>query len=559
MAYTKTNWVDGVTPLSAGNMNKIEDKLSSLDTDLEGKVDKVTGKQLSTEDYTTEEKNLLVKVNESVDKLKKLQAYDMAIHDINNHISQPYSGMFYDLFYSAEPEKSIGYIDEDYIIPSVNPSANDNDILIDSVASSMKGIIGGTKYEFTVQDENNYEIVVAKTNGEISPLQITSANSPFTHTFQNNETVSLVLKGGSGEDKYGTAGNGGEVVGSFNVVSGDVLTIELHSGGAYGTSGKQSAAHGGAGGGGYSVKLNSILVAVVGGGGGTGGARYSDGNNGSPANGGHGGGDTGDTGGSASAGGGTGGTQSAGGIGGTPYGDGANAGENGAYLYGGKGGSSSYADSSCGGGGGGFGYYGGGGGGGAWVDGTTSVGYVAGSGGGGSSYVGGLDVVTTNTKGTNDAPPSCLVSSSTGSSFGLALDTPLINSYVSPVIYRSWIAKDTTNHKANPKQINATNISKFDVRYKVDSLDDFDELATWITSNNNLVVDEMKVSFKVNADDDELLETTVKTSNTYSDITEVRTELAKATNFKYATIRISFSMTDPLGNSDIYSILGVVS
>lgn len=69
MAYTKTNWVDGVTPLSAGNMNKIENKLSSLDTEkanagdvttgLDGKVDKVAGKGLSTEDYTTAEKNSL--------------------------------------------------------------------------------------------------------------------------------------------------------------------------------------------------------------------------------------------------------------------------------------------------------------------------------------------------------------------------------------------------------------------------------------------------------------------------------------------------------------------
>lgn len=56
MAYNKTNWVDGVTPLSAGNMNKIEGQLESLENN---KVDKVAGKGLSTNDYTTTEKNKL--------------------------------------------------------------------------------------------------------------------------------------------------------------------------------------------------------------------------------------------------------------------------------------------------------------------------------------------------------------------------------------------------------------------------------------------------------------------------------------------------------------------
>lgn len=85
MAYEKTAWKDEVrsrpgvytitdngdgtytitptgsveqpgTPLSAANLNKMENELEALDS---GKVDKVSGKQLSTEDYTTTEKNKL--------------------------------------------------------------------------------------------------------------------------------------------------------------------------------------------------------------------------------------------------------------------------------------------------------------------------------------------------------------------------------------------------------------------------------------------------------------------------------------------------------------------
>lgn len=63
MSYSRTTWIPEETPLSADNFNNIEDgiqelmsRTSSLDNQ---KVDKVTGKELSTNDYTTAEKNKL--------------------------------------------------------------------------------------------------------------------------------------------------------------------------------------------------------------------------------------------------------------------------------------------------------------------------------------------------------------------------------------------------------------------------------------------------------------------------------------------------------------------
>lgn len=56
MAYTRTQWEESVTPLSAQNMNNIEDGIEELQ---DGKVDKVSGKGLSTNDYTTAEKEKL--------------------------------------------------------------------------------------------------------------------------------------------------------------------------------------------------------------------------------------------------------------------------------------------------------------------------------------------------------------------------------------------------------------------------------------------------------------------------------------------------------------------
>lgn len=56
MAYVKTVWTNGATALSAEHMNNIEEGIAALDT---GKVDKIVGKGLSEEDFTTEEKEKL--------------------------------------------------------------------------------------------------------------------------------------------------------------------------------------------------------------------------------------------------------------------------------------------------------------------------------------------------------------------------------------------------------------------------------------------------------------------------------------------------------------------
>lgn len=56
MAYTRLHWVESTTPLSADNMNNIEDGIEELQSQ---KADKVSGKGLSTNDYTDAEKSKL--------------------------------------------------------------------------------------------------------------------------------------------------------------------------------------------------------------------------------------------------------------------------------------------------------------------------------------------------------------------------------------------------------------------------------------------------------------------------------------------------------------------
>ena len=64
MSYTKTTWVDNSEPpISADNLNKIEQGIYDATEGLADKVDKVTGKGLSTNDYTDAEKTKLAGID----------------------------------------------------------------------------------------------------------------------------------------------------------------------------------------------------------------------------------------------------------------------------------------------------------------------------------------------------------------------------------------------------------------------------------------------------------------------------------------------------------------
>lgn len=65
MALTKVTYQDGVTVITAANLNDIQDEIISQGTN---KVDKETGKGLSTEDYTTAEKTKLSGIETGADK-----------------------------------------------------------------------------------------------------------------------------------------------------------------------------------------------------------------------------------------------------------------------------------------------------------------------------------------------------------------------------------------------------------------------------------------------------------------------------------------------------------
>ena len=70
MSYTRVNWQNKpstATPINATNLNTMDAGIAALDTAMADKVDKVAGKGLSTEDFTTEEKTKLANIEDGAE------------------------------------------------------------------------------------------------------------------------------------------------------------------------------------------------------------------------------------------------------------------------------------------------------------------------------------------------------------------------------------------------------------------------------------------------------------------------------------------------------------
>lgn len=95
MAYTRLHWVESETPLSAQNMNNIEDGIEELQS---RKVDKASGKGLSTNDFTTAYKTKLngiesgAEVNRSIAIVGHTMASNVKVYPKDSSMLQ-FSGL----------------------------------------------------------------------------------------------------------------------------------------------------------------------------------------------------------------------------------------------------------------------------------------------------------------------------------------------------------------------------------------------------------------------------------------------------------------------------------
>lgn len=82
MAYTKTNWVNGTTPLNDKNINKIENALENLDTNMNKKAN-------SADVYTKTE--IDTKLNKKQEKLTAGTGIEITETNIINNLNANYS------------------------------------------------------------------------------------------------------------------------------------------------------------------------------------------------------------------------------------------------------------------------------------------------------------------------------------------------------------------------------------------------------------------------------------------------------------------------------------
>ena len=186
MAYTPTNWTNfpsTATPVNANNLNKIENELVALDTGkadesavttaLAGKVDKVAGKGLSTNDYDNTAKGIVDGVTTALeDKVDKVEGYGLSENDYTTAEKTKLAGI------SAEANKV-------EITPVVTEGTTLATISIDGVDTDIKGSDIEVDDEMSPTSENpvqnkviydTLQNILPEETAEGNPISITDAS-----------------------------------------------------------------------------------------------------------------------------------------------------------------------------------------------------------------------------------------------------------------------------------------------------------------------------------------------------------------------------------------------
>lgn len=478
-------------------------------------------------------------------KVESNLVYLLAVQEIEGNV-QTYSNFFYELFYTGQTEK-VGSIDNRYmrytgtLTSGAETISNAN---IDFSNFAVNENNHNSNYqEVTISDGTNKEKAFVKGVPEFNSKTYTG-EYPCTFSVVSDGVYTITMKGGKGANRTigaytGYGGKGGTLVFIISATTSDVFIVDKVEG-----SGK-----------GIKLTKNGTVIAVVGGGGEGGVAQTRIDDNPvvysyTTLKGGDGGGATGESG------------QSAGGdstcgpgqgaqldVGGTSYEVAyATPGGNAPNGYGGTGTErSSHSITGTTGGGG----YAGGGGGSQYI--ATGLNLIS-SAGGGSSFLSSSYTAIENSRGTNSEAELFLMAQA-----NLELKTTLVNNYTDPIIYRSNLTYDTTNHYAVIAQINSIDQEETELRILVKNTQfEFWNLAAWLETSLNINVTNCRIAFGSTQDIDESTAVEVSTLAYDSDRRQIRAESDAEESTTYAVIIFDLSKTDS-NQEYIYKMLGVIN
>ena len=195
MAYTKTNWQKGDI-VTSQRLNKIENELETLDTSLDNKVNSVSGKGLSTNDYTTEDKNKLTGIasgaevnvqsdwnqtNSSADSyIKNKPEIPTVDSSLSSESTNPVQNK---AVYSALNNK------QDILVSGINIKTINNQSLLEGGNITIEGGGGGSGTVTSVRVQ-----ATSPVNSSVSTNQTTSLNT----------TISLNDAYGDTKNPYGS-------------------------------------------------------------------------------------------------------------------------------------------------------------------------------------------------------------------------------------------------------------------------------------------------------------------------------------------------------------------
>lgn len=459
---------------------------------------------------------------------------------------EPYSNIFYDMFYTAQysfTREMLGEIDTRNMSYTGSISAEATTIDPDnmnytnwynnSIIWSNNNYIG-----VNIADANHNERIYIKPTQAFDSRNY-EGDFPYSLTLSAG-SYNISLGGGKGMGvnfppyAVGAGGKGGTIVIEVTIATESTLTIKKFTNyGEYGAS--------------FHVFINDILYAAVGGGGSSGyelipysgGLRYMN-----CLTGGAGGGTAGNDGTDGKNTVGTGGK----GANGTSGGNGGDA----TYVYdeshdgsdypislGGLFNSNGYCNGGCG-------YAGGGSGVGSTNKSGTTYSFTG--GGGGSSYVITDASVTIyeNSQGTNDTVAYIAISS-----LGeITLKNPLVYAYSNPILYRSYITKDTGTHKAT--------LTKLHMRINIRSTQQLIKIISlFLQTSAETTLKTVNISYSSEASFDEsnCIVVTPEIFLGYQG-NENRFVSEIETSVPYATIYLEFESSNLEATSYLYKMLG---
>ena len=220
MAYTRTQWVEQETPLSAQNMNNIEDGIEELQSQ---KVDKVSGKALSDNNYTAAEKTKLAgieagaEVNVQPDWNQSDTSADDYIKNKPGNASSSTAG----LMSAADKTKLDGVqagaqVNRTYTAVTGKPTAAvspgfGGPIIVSQVAQDANGQVSVTDRTITIPSNDAttsaHGLMSASDKLKLNKVSIRTAAAVATKNFtiDYRETVKVVFKYKNTEDRFDSA------------------------------------------------------------------------------------------------------------------------------------------------------------------------------------------------------------------------------------------------------------------------------------------------------------------------------------------------------------------